>query len=227
MAQLQQSAVHNHTAAMLEMGTNLLSQTAEQTRKLTDVETQVRALPLPLPNALKGRCGAGVGRSLLYQKYRNVNTASVCTSAFCSLVIQCMFQKCLLHFSANNCWFASRHQVGCCNATPFIDLIPANPETARVITIHYMRTWQKIKSTKTMLWLQQCSFGLLISKYKLVLIKKKLFTLKPLAVSIVQSFPSLILTTFSAPFALSFIHLWLTFSVLQKEPLTQVHNWAK
>lgn len=44
MAQLQQSAVHNHTAAMLEMGTNLLSQTAEQTRKLTDVETQVTAL---------------------------------------------------------------------------------------------------------------------------------------------------------------------------------------
>uniref|UniRef100_A0A667WLU2 Angiopoietin-1 n=1 Tax=Myripristis murdjan TaxID=586833 RepID=A0A667WLU2_9TELE len=41
MVQLQQSAVHNHTAAMLEMGTNLLSQTAEQTRKLTDVETQV------------------------------------------------------------------------------------------------------------------------------------------------------------------------------------------
>lgn len=41
MAQLQQSAVHNRTAAMLEMGTNLLSQTAEQTRKLTDVETQV------------------------------------------------------------------------------------------------------------------------------------------------------------------------------------------
>lgn len=41
MAQLQQSAVHNHTAAMLQMGTNLLSQTAEQTRKLTDVETQV------------------------------------------------------------------------------------------------------------------------------------------------------------------------------------------
>ncbi|XP_076158203.1 angiopoietin-1 isoform X2 [Alosa pseudoharengus] len=41
MAQLQQSAVHNHTAAMLEMGTSLLSRTAEQTRKLTDVETQV------------------------------------------------------------------------------------------------------------------------------------------------------------------------------------------
>lgn len=45
MAQLQQSAVHNHTAAMLEMGTNLLSQTAEQTRKLTDVETQVMTHP--------------------------------------------------------------------------------------------------------------------------------------------------------------------------------------
>ncbi|XP_061109766.1 angiopoietin-1-like [Conger conger] len=41
LAQLQQTAVHNQTAAMLEMGTSLLSQTAEQTRKLTDVETQV------------------------------------------------------------------------------------------------------------------------------------------------------------------------------------------
>lgn len=55
MAQLQQSAVHNHTAAMLEMGTNLLSQTAEQTRKLTDVETQVidtNTLMVMLLNAL-------------------------------------------------------------------------------------------------------------------------------------------------------------------------------
>ncbi|MBN3299877.1 ANGP1 protein, partial [Amia calva] len=41
MAQIQQNAVHNHTATMLEIGTSLLSQTAEQTRKLTDVETQV------------------------------------------------------------------------------------------------------------------------------------------------------------------------------------------
>nr|XP_006635703.1 PREDICTED: angiopoietin-1 isoform X2 [Lepisosteus oculatus] len=41
MAQLQQNAVHNHTATMLEIGTSLLSQTAEQTRKLTDVEMQV------------------------------------------------------------------------------------------------------------------------------------------------------------------------------------------
>uniref|UniRef100_A0A803KC96 Angiopoietin 1 n=1 Tax=Xenopus tropicalis TaxID=8364 RepID=A0A803KC96_XENTR len=41
MAQMQQHAVQNHTATMLEIGTSLLSQTAEQTRKLTDVETQV------------------------------------------------------------------------------------------------------------------------------------------------------------------------------------------
>uniref|UniRef100_A0A8C2LWB1 Angiopoietin-1 n=1 Tax=Cricetulus griseus TaxID=10029 RepID=A0A8C2LWB1_CRIGR len=41
MAQIQQNAVQNHTATMLEIGTSLLSQTAEQTRKLTDVETQV------------------------------------------------------------------------------------------------------------------------------------------------------------------------------------------
>lgn len=44
MAQIQQNAVQNHTATMLEIGTSLLSQTAEQTRKLTDVETQVRPL---------------------------------------------------------------------------------------------------------------------------------------------------------------------------------------
>ncbi|KAM4607027.1 angiopoietin-2a [Polymixia lowei] len=41
MVQLQQNAVHNHTATMIEIGTNLLSQTAEQTRKLTNVEAQV------------------------------------------------------------------------------------------------------------------------------------------------------------------------------------------
>ena len=45
MAQIQQNAVQNHTATMLEIGTSLLSQTAEQTRKLTDVETQVRRRP--------------------------------------------------------------------------------------------------------------------------------------------------------------------------------------
>ncbi|XP_036371732.1 angiopoietin-2b isoform X3 [Megalops cyprinoides] len=41
MEEMQRHAVHSQTAAMLEMGTNLLSQSAEQTRKLTDVETQV------------------------------------------------------------------------------------------------------------------------------------------------------------------------------------------
>uniref|UniRef100_UPI0037E994C3 angiopoietin-2a n=1 Tax=Semicossyphus pulcher TaxID=241346 RepID=UPI0037E994C3 len=41
MVQMQQTAVHNHTATMIEIGTNLLSQTAEQTRKLTNVEAQV------------------------------------------------------------------------------------------------------------------------------------------------------------------------------------------
>ncbi|KAM7383992.1 hypothetical protein PAMA_011373 [Pampus argenteus] len=41
MEEMKRTAVHSQTAAMLEMGTNLLSQSAEQTRKLTDVETQV------------------------------------------------------------------------------------------------------------------------------------------------------------------------------------------
>nr|XP_060627855.1 angiopoietin-4 [Anolis sagrei ordinatus] len=41
MVQIQQNVVHNQTATMLEIGTNLLNQTAEQTRKLTDVEAQV------------------------------------------------------------------------------------------------------------------------------------------------------------------------------------------
>ncbi|KAM4591979.1 angiopoietin-2a isoform 1-T1 [Odontesthes bonariensis] len=41
IVQFQQNAVHNHTATMIEIGANLLSQTAEQTRKLTNVEAQV------------------------------------------------------------------------------------------------------------------------------------------------------------------------------------------
>ncbi|XP_070264174.1 angiopoietin-2 isoform X2 [Myotis yumanensis] len=41
VAALQQSAAHNHTAAMMEMGSSLLNQTEAQTRKLTDVEAQV------------------------------------------------------------------------------------------------------------------------------------------------------------------------------------------
>ncbi|NWH68698.1 ANGP1 protein, partial [Geococcyx californianus] len=41
MVQLRQTAVQNQTATMLEIGSTLLNQSAEQSRKLTDVETQV------------------------------------------------------------------------------------------------------------------------------------------------------------------------------------------
>lgn len=41
MAELQQAAVQNQTAAVLEMGSSLLNRSAEQSRKLTDVEAQV------------------------------------------------------------------------------------------------------------------------------------------------------------------------------------------
>ncbi|NXX11090.1 ANGP4 protein, partial [Podargus strigoides] len=41
MAQLRQAAVQNQTATMLEIGSTLLNQSAEQSRKLSDVETQV------------------------------------------------------------------------------------------------------------------------------------------------------------------------------------------
>ena len=41
MVEIQQNAVQNQTDVMIELGTNLLNQTAEQTRKLTDVEAQV------------------------------------------------------------------------------------------------------------------------------------------------------------------------------------------
>ncbi|XP_030644351.1 angiopoietin-2b [Chanos chanos] len=41
MAEMQRNAIHTQTATMLEIGTNLLSRSAEQTRKLTDVEKQV------------------------------------------------------------------------------------------------------------------------------------------------------------------------------------------
>lgn len=47
MAELRQTAVQNQTAAMLEMGSSLLNRSAEQSRKLTDVEAQVRASPCP------------------------------------------------------------------------------------------------------------------------------------------------------------------------------------
>uniref|UniRef100_A0A8C1HM69 Angiopoietin 2a n=1 Tax=Cyprinus carpio carpio TaxID=630221 RepID=A0A8C1HM69_CYPCA len=41
MAQIQNNAVQNHTVTMMKIGTSLLSQTAEQTRKITTVEAQV------------------------------------------------------------------------------------------------------------------------------------------------------------------------------------------
>lgn len=41
MVQIQQSAVQNHTATMIEIGASLLSQTVEQSKKLTNVEAQV------------------------------------------------------------------------------------------------------------------------------------------------------------------------------------------
>lgn len=44
VANVPPQVVHNQTAAMLEMGTSLLTHTAEQTRKLSVVEAQVRAL---------------------------------------------------------------------------------------------------------------------------------------------------------------------------------------
>lgn len=53
MIQIQQTAVHNHTATMIEIGTNLLSQTAEQTRKLTNVEAQVKLHILFIPQKQK------------------------------------------------------------------------------------------------------------------------------------------------------------------------------
>ncbi|XP_065148510.1 angiopoietin-2b [Paramisgurnus dabryanus] len=40
-SEMERNVIHTQTATMLEIGTNLLSQSAETTRKLTDVETQV------------------------------------------------------------------------------------------------------------------------------------------------------------------------------------------
>lgn len=63
VAALQQSAAHNHTAAMMEMGSSLLNQTAAQTRKLTDVEAQVsvRAGSPPGDSRQRMRPGSTVG----------------------------------------------------------------------------------------------------------------------------------------------------------------------
>lgn len=62
IVQLQQTAVHNHTATMIEIGTNLLSQTAEQTRKLTNVEAQVRLHPTK--EKRKFTCYAGESKAV-------------------------------------------------------------------------------------------------------------------------------------------------------------------
>lgn len=59
-AALQQSATHNQTAAMMEIGSSLLNQTAAQTRKLTDVEAQVsHAGTMTATSAGGGGLGAG------------------------------------------------------------------------------------------------------------------------------------------------------------------------
>lgn len=41
MVEMQRNVINTQAATMLEIGTNLLSQSAEHTRKLTNVETQV------------------------------------------------------------------------------------------------------------------------------------------------------------------------------------------
>lgn len=50
VADVPPHVVHNQTAAMLEIGTNLLTHTAEQSRKLSVVEAKVSpAPPTPVP----------------------------------------------------------------------------------------------------------------------------------------------------------------------------------
>lgn len=76
IVQLQQTAVHNHTATMIEIGTNLLSQTAEQTRKLTNVEAQVRLHPYFKHTA--GKHGAKVHTHSATKKGKAVKTVHTC-----------------------------------------------------------------------------------------------------------------------------------------------------
>lgn len=70
IVQLQQTAVHNHTATMIEIGTNLLSQTAEQTRKLTNVEAQVRLHPTKEKKSSR----------VMQEKVKAVKTVCACLS---------------------------------------------------------------------------------------------------------------------------------------------------
>lgn len=51
IAHIPPHVVHNQTAAMLEIGTNLLTRTAEQTRKLNVVEAKVTSLQFATPAA--------------------------------------------------------------------------------------------------------------------------------------------------------------------------------
>nr|XP_023667119.1 angiopoietin-1-like [Paramormyrops kingsleyae] len=89
LVQIQAHAVHNQTATMLEMGTNLLTQTAEQTRKLNVVEAQ-RFLPTaPHWRQLRFRdCAeiykAGYNTSGVYHIYADSN-ATEPTKVFCDM----------------------------------------------------------------------------------------------------------------------------------------------
>lgn len=53
MAELRQTAVQNQTATMLEIGSSLLNRSAEQSRKLTDVEAQVWPACPNIPTTLR------------------------------------------------------------------------------------------------------------------------------------------------------------------------------
>lgn len=52
IANIPPHVVHNQTAAMLEIGTNLLTRTAEQTRKLNVVEAKVASLQSAAPTQI-------------------------------------------------------------------------------------------------------------------------------------------------------------------------------
>lgn len=83
---MQQTAVHNHTATMIEIGTNLLSQTAEQTRKLTNVEAQVRFYNYLNIRGVKKKCKkvhACYAAERLVKAVQTVGTClHTCTIAF-------------------------------------------------------------------------------------------------------------------------------------------------
>ena len=53
MVEMQQNAVQNQTAVMIEIGTNLLSRTAEQTRKLTEKLVTITGKTVLLTNRIE------------------------------------------------------------------------------------------------------------------------------------------------------------------------------